>query len=89
MRGHLHTSGWAAPMGYPGLVLDPTGPSVDVHLFESRELPDHWARLDEFEGADYRRVVTRVRTADGDEVDACIYVVAAGGPRRGATPLAG
>jgi gamma-glutamylcyclotransferase (GGCT)/AIG2-like uncharacterized protein YtfP len=48
---------------------------VDVYLFESADLPDHWSRLDEFEGPGYRRVVTQVRTSDGD-LSACIYVVA-------------
>jgi gamma-glutamylcyclotransferase (GGCT)/AIG2-like uncharacterized protein YtfP len=62
-------------MGFPGLVLDPTGPAVDVHLFESADLPDHWSRLDEFEGPGYRRAMARVSTAAG-ELDAWIYVLA-------------
>ena len=57
--------------------LDPAGPLVDVHLFESPDLPEHWYRLDEFEGAEYRRVVTQVRTGEGD-VPAWIYVLARG-----------
>ena len=76
VRGWLGPVGWAAPLGYPGLVLDSTAPPVPVYVFESSELPDHWSRLDEFEGAEYRRVVTQVRTDDGD-VPAWIYVVAA------------
>jgi gamma-glutamylcyclotransferase (GGCT)/AIG2-like uncharacterized protein YtfP len=76
VRGRLVDAGWAAALGYPGLVLDPLGPVVEVYLFESAELPDHWPRLDEFEGTGYRRVVTQVRTADG-ELDAWIYVTAA------------
>jgi gamma-glutamylcyclotransferase (GGCT)/AIG2-like uncharacterized protein YtfP len=76
VRGRLADVGWAAALGYPGLVLDPLGPLVEVHLLESAELPDHWPRLDEFEGTGYRRVVTQVRTADG-ELDAWIYVIAA------------
>jgi gamma-glutamylcyclotransferase (GGCT)/AIG2-like uncharacterized protein YtfP len=76
VRGRLVDAGWGAALGYPGLVLDPQGPSVEVHLFESPELPDHWSRLDGFEGAGYRRVVTRVRAAAG-ELDAWIYVIAA------------
>lgn len=75
VRGWLNPAGWAARVGYPGLVLDADGPVVDVHLFESADLPGHWARLDEFEGRDYRRVVARVSTDDRD-LDACIYVVA-------------
>lgn len=68
-------AGWGAPLGYPGLILDPQGPPVRVYLFESSELPKHWSRLDEFEGTGYRRVVTQVQTANGD-VDAWIYVLA-------------
>jgi gamma-glutamylcyclotransferase (GGCT)/AIG2-like uncharacterized protein YtfP len=48
---------------------------VDVHVFEAADLPGHWARLDEFEGAGYRRVVTQVSTAEG-EMPAWIYVLA-------------
>ena len=75
VRGHLDAAGCAAPLGYSGLVLDPNGPEVAVQLFESPDLPAHWARLDAFEGADYRRAATRVRAAAGDEVDAWIYVL--------------
>ena len=76
VRGRLADAGWGAALGYPGLILDPLGPVVEVYLFKSEELPDHWPRLDEFEGPGYRRVVTQVRTADG-ELDAWIYVIAA------------
>jgi gamma-glutamylcyclotransferase (GGCT)/AIG2-like uncharacterized protein YtfP len=75
VRGWLSASGWAASLGYPALTLDPMGPLVDVQLFESLDLPNHWPRLDEFEGNEYRRVVTPVSTAEG-VVPACIYVVA-------------
>jgi gamma-glutamylcyclotransferase (GGCT)/AIG2-like uncharacterized protein YtfP len=75
VRGRLGAAGWAAPLGFPALVLDSAGPLVDVHLFESSDLPDHWSRLDDFEGAEYRRVVTQVSTSDGD-VPAWIYVLA-------------
>ena len=75
VRGRLVDAGWGAALGYPGLVLDPLGRVVEVHLFESLKLPDHWSRLDAFEGTGYRRVVTQVRTADG-ELNAWIYVIA-------------
>ena len=75
VRGKLVDGGWGSALGYPGLVLDPRGPVVEVHLFESPDLPGHWTRLDEFEGDGYRRVVTQVHTADGG-LDAWIYVLA-------------
>jgi len=75
VRGRLVDAGWGSALGFPGLILDPSAPPIEVQIFESPELPAHWARLDEFEGPDYRRVVTRVATADGD-VGACVYVLA-------------
>ena len=75
MRGRLAASGWAVSLGFPGSILDPLAAPIKVYLFESVELPYHWARLDEFEGAGYRRVVTQVRTAKAD-VNAWIYVIA-------------
>ena len=50
MRRRLVPEGWGATLGYPALVLDPTGPVVEVQLFESNDLPAHWPRLDDFEG---------------------------------------
>jgi gamma-glutamylcyclotransferase (GGCT)/AIG2-like uncharacterized protein YtfP len=75
VRGFLQNAGWGSSMGFPGLTLDPTGPEVSVNVFESADLPQHWSRLDEFEGPEYRRVVTEVETAGGI-VKANIYVVA-------------
>jgi gamma-glutamylcyclotransferase (GGCT)/AIG2-like uncharacterized protein YtfP len=75
VRGHLFSSGWGAALGFPGLILDPLAPLVEVDLFESPDLPQHWARLDEFEGSGYRRVVTTVTTREGKR-SAWIYVLA-------------
>ena len=76
VHGRLVAAGWGADLGFPAIVLGPDGPQVDVEVFESHELPDHWDRLDEFEGAGYARVVTTVHTASGD-VRASIYVLVA------------
>lgn len=74
VRGKLVDAGWGAELGYPGLVLDPAGQDIEVSLFESPDLPDHWSRLDAFEGAGYRRVTTQARTEDGD-LGVSIYVI--------------
>ncbi|WP_298958118.1 gamma-glutamylcyclotransferase [uncultured Methylobacterium sp.] len=74
VRGRLHEEGWGAAQGYPGLVLG-DGDEIRVDLLRSEDLPEHWPRLDAFEGDGYRRVATTVVTATGD-VDACIYVLA-------------
>ena len=73
VHGHLVEEGWGAALGYPALLLAPDGPPVDVQVLESAELPAHWARLDDFEGPGYERLLTPVQTADG-QVDAYIYV---------------
>jgi gamma-glutamylcyclotransferase (GGCT)/AIG2-like uncharacterized protein YtfP len=75
VRGDLHEEGWGAAQGFPGLILSPAGAFVTVDLFTSDDLPDHWSRLDAFEGQGYRRVATEVSTPDG-VVEAYIYVLA-------------
>ncbi len=74
VRGRLIEAGWGAKLGYPGLILEPSGQTVDVYIFESSDLPDHWQRLDEFEGVGYQRVVTAINTSDG-YLQASIYVI--------------
>jgi hypothetical protein len=54
--------------------LIPPGSAIGVGVFESADLPAHWARLDTFEGPGYERVVTTVHMPTGD-VDASIYVL--------------
>jgi gamma-glutamylcyclotransferase (GGCT)/AIG2-like uncharacterized protein YtfP len=79
-EGHVYGSlvdvGWGASLGYPALALDSGGTAVNVHVFESADLPARWPRLDEFEGPGYERVVTTVHTSNG-RVEASIYVVRA------------
>jgi gamma-glutamylcyclotransferase (GGCT)/AIG2-like uncharacterized protein YtfP len=75
VAGRLIDGGWAAALGYPGIVLDEHVGEVAGLLFSSEHLPAHWSRLDAFEGDDYERVPTRVRTANGDTLDAYIYRV--------------
>ncbi len=77
IRGRLVVEGWGAALGYPALVLDAGGEAVAVHLFTSPDLPAHWARLDAFEGAEYRRSEVAVETAEG-VVSAWIYLAARG-----------
>ena len=73
--GQLVQEGWGASMGFPALILDAGGQSVAVQLLESPDLPSHWAQLDAFEGAGYRRVAITVDVA-GERVPAYIYVLA-------------
>jgi len=72
VRGHLIEEGWGADYGCPGITLDPEGTSVEVFIFESADLPEHWDRLDQFEGHEYRRVETTVES-NGKRLAAYIY----------------
>ena len=77
-EGHVHgqliDTGGGAGLGCPALVLDPDGPVISVQVFESMDLPDHWSRLDDFDGPGYQRVVTTVHTPAG-AVAGCSYVL--------------
>ena len=61
LKGHvdglLVEAGWGASLGYPALVIDPAGSAIGVDVFESIDLPAHWARLDAFEGPGCERFV--------------------------------
>ncbi len=75
VRGNLLEDGWGAELGYPGLALDPSGQKIEVYVFQSDDLPEHWDRLDAFEGEGYTRVPVTVHTLDGD-LEASIYTLA-------------
>ena len=77
VRGTLLQEGWGAAAGYPGIVLSEQGQEVSGFLFTSSELPDHWARIDEFEGEGYVRVLATVQLVDGIHVQAHVYALRA------------
>ena len=74
LRGSLVDAGWGAKLGFSALLLDPDRSPVEVFVFESEALPDHWQRLDAFEGPGYRRVTADVSTPEG-LLPASIYVL--------------
>jgi gamma-glutamylcyclotransferase (GGCT)/AIG2-like uncharacterized protein YtfP len=80
VTGTLLQEGWGAAAGYPGIVLDPHGGEVEGFLFSSERLAEHWARLDEFEGEGYERVITMAKRKDGTVVEAYIYRLSGNGP---------
>ncbi len=65
VRGRLKRTGWGSGIGYPAISWDPEGDRVRVKMLVSPELPEHWKRLDEFEGADYVRVLVPVEDEGG------------------------
>lgn len=75
VEGVLHDRGWGAGAGFPGIVLQAGASPVAVQLLESDELPAHWARLDAFEGEEYRRTQVAVHRTDTKPVMASIYAL--------------
>lgn len=73
VNGHLHDRGWAAGAGYPGIVLDASGPPVAVMVLTSEGLAGAWNDLDGFEGPEYQRAMASVDLDRGGQVLATIY----------------
>lgn len=68
--GHVDRSG-----EYPRFHWRPSGAPAAMRCFASPALPAHWPRIDDFEGADYRRVWVAARVAGRDRV-ATVYAAA-------------
>ncbi|MFI8222347.1 gamma-glutamylcyclotransferase [Pseudomonas sp. NPDC085632] len=75
LKGRLAQAGWGAEMGFPGLVIAEDGDAIEGYVFSSENFAAHWAGLDEFEGAEYQRVLTQVTLADGSTLDAYVYAL--------------
>ncbi len=73
VRGKRHNKGWGTHKGHPGFIPDANGDIVNGLVFISNDLPKHWARLDKFEGKDYRRVPIRAKLENGEIIEAQIY----------------
>ncbi len=74
IRGHRFTTTWLVGAPYPGFIADPSAEPMPVQLIASPELPDHWDRLDAFEGPGYNRRVVEAQTDDGP-VEVSVYEV--------------
>lgn len=76
VRGELHREGWGAAHGFPGLVWSPAAEPVEMRVFRSGDLPDHWERIDAFEGEAYDRILVPVAGLAGGLRVCNIYVIA-------------
>jgi gamma-glutamylcyclotransferase (GGCT)/AIG2-like uncharacterized protein YtfP len=78
VKGKLIKAGWGfAQSGFPAMVPSEDGEDIEGHVFQSAHLAAHWKTLDNFEGADYVRVLTKATLDDGAVVDAYVYALAA------------
>lgn len=75
VRGTLVDGGWGSSLGYPGLIPEASGETVDGQVLTSAALAEFWPELDEFEGAEYERRSITVVLRDGDEVEAQFYAL--------------
>jgi gamma-glutamylcyclotransferase (GGCT)/AIG2-like uncharacterized protein YtfP len=62
-------------MGYPGIVLNDKGDDIIGYIFCSDKLGQHWDELDAFEGEEYQRILTTVKTKEKMAVEAYIYIL--------------
>jgi gamma-glutamylcyclotransferase (GGCT)/AIG2-like uncharacterized protein YtfP len=60
VEGDLLAEGWGAPLGYPAFNPRVGGATIPVHVLISSALPSAFPELDEFEGPEYRRILTPV-----------------------------
>ncbi len=75
VNGYLEPQGWGAEMGYPGIVLDDKGDDIKGYIFCSDNLDYHWDELDDFEGEEYLRILTTIKTKNNSSVKAYIYTL--------------
>jgi gamma-glutamylcyclotransferase (GGCT)/AIG2-like uncharacterized protein YtfP len=73
VRGQLYQVGWGAAQGFPALRASREGPRVRAFLFESADLPEHWARLDAFEGEEYQRVLVPFENESDEPLPGYLY----------------
>ena len=73
VEGDWYDSGWAKGIGYPGFRWRSGGSRVDVQVLHAPSLPNHWPRLDDFEGEDYHRILVPVYSLSGIQAVANLY----------------
>ncbi|PVZ88542.1 gamma-glutamylcyclotransferase [Serratia sp. S1B] len=76
LYGKLAKKGWAAEMGFPGLVLtSDEQEEIKGFVFSSDQLSKHWHELDEFEGTGYARQCVEVTLENGDRLNTYVYAL--------------
>jgi gamma-glutamylcyclotransferase (GGCT)/AIG2-like uncharacterized protein YtfP len=75
VAGELLDRGWSAAMSYPALRWCPEGGEVPAWVFISEDLPEHWRRLDDFEGLEYRRIWALFWDAEGQTLVGNVYAM--------------
>lgn len=72
-KGFFDKNGWHKTQGFPAVILDEHGNTIDGYLFSSDELSKNWKMIDDFESSMYQRVMTNVFLENNHQVIAYIY----------------
>jgi gamma-glutamylcyclotransferase (GGCT)/AIG2-like uncharacterized protein YtfP len=75
VTGELLEQGWSAAMSYPALRWCPEGGRIPAFLLLSDGLPDHWKRLDRFEGLEYKRILAPFWASEGEVLVGNVYAM--------------
>ena len=59
--------------GYPALKLDAKGSKIYGMVFHSKDLESHIKKIDEFEGDNYKRIISKIILEDGSQVESYLY----------------
>lgn len=73
IQGEYFKAGSIQGFDYPGIILRDSGETIEGYIFISDNLSNHWDKIDAYEGAFYRRVITQAELADGRTVDTYVY----------------
>ena len=76
IEGKIIDNGWSTRTGYPEFQRHQDGDqaTVEVLVFMSEDLDQHWDHLDEFEGTEaYQRSTISCELEGGQKVEAFIY----------------
>ena len=61
--------------GYPGLKLDKKGSKIYGMIFQSKKLKKYIKKIDDFEGNNYKRVISKIKLEDGTKIDSYLYEI--------------
>ena len=71
--GKLINIGFGSDYGYPGLKLEKGGSKIFGMVFQSKNLEKKLLKIDEFEGENYKRIISKIFLDDSSEIMAYLY----------------
>ena len=76
VKGNLFNISSGTNYGYPAIKLNKKGSKVYGMIFHSKELKKSLKKIDQFEGSNYKRVISKIfNVNDGTKTESYIYVI--------------